>query len=225
MKKYGQYCPVAHALECVGERWSLLIVRDLLRGPKRYTDLAEGLPGIGTNILAGRLRDLEAAGLVEKRKLPPPAAVTVYELTDYGRDLEEAIQALARWGARTLGPPESEEEVRPGWSVDAIRTIFDPHAAQGLDATYELRIGEELTVVRIADGELVDVRLGAADDPDLVVETDFASFYELIARTLSPQEALEEGRIRIDGEADGLDRLVAILSFAPRSVVARPTPV
>jgi DNA-binding HxlR family transcriptional regulator len=223
MKKYGQYCPVAHALECVGERWSLLIVRDLLRGPKRYTDLAEGLPGIGTNILAGRLRDLEAAGLVEKRKLPPPAAVTVYELTDYGRDLEEAIQALARWGARTLGPPQSEDEVRPGWSVDAIRTIFDPHAAQGLDATYELRIGEELTAVRIVDGELVDVRLGAAEGPDLVVEADFTSFYELIARTLAPQDALDEGRIRIQGEADELERLVAILSFAPRSVVARPT--
>jgi DNA-binding HxlR family transcriptional regulator len=223
MKKYGQYCPVAHALECVGERWSLLIVRDLLRGPKRYTDLADGLPGIGTNILAGRLRDLEAAGLIEKRKLPPPAAVTVYELTDYGRDLEEAIQALARWGARTLGPPPSEDEVRPGWSLDAIRAIFDPIAARDVDVTYELRVGDEVTAVRIADGELVDVRLGAAEEPDLVLHADFTSFYELIARTLPPQDALDEGRVRIEGDADELERLVTILNFAPRYVAARPT--
>src|SRR5262245_5373489 len=223
MKKYGQYCPIAHALECVGERWSLLIVRELLRGPKRYTDLSDGLPGIGTNILAGRLRDLEAGGLIGKRKLPPPAAVTVYELTDYGRDLEEAIQALARWGARTLGPPASADEVRPGWSVDAMRAIFDPIAARDVDVTYELRIGEEQTTVRIVDGELVDVHLGAAEAPDLVLEADFTSFYELIARTTPPQELLDAGRIRIEGDADELDRLVAILNFAPRYVAARPT--
>src|SRR3954463_11482268 len=97
-KRYDQFCPIAHALSLVGERWSLLIVRELLRGEKRYTDLAAGLPGIGTNILATRLRDLEAVGVVRRRKLPPPAASTVYELTDYGADLEETIHSLARWG-------------------------------------------------------------------------------------------------------------------------------
>jgi DNA-binding HxlR family transcriptional regulator len=223
MKRYGQYCPVAHALEAVGERWSLLIVRDLLRGPKRYTDLADGLPGIGTNILAGRLRDLEAMDIVVRRKLPPPAAVTVYELTDYGRDLEEAIQALARWGARTLGPPQTEEQITPGWTLDALRALFDPFAARGLDATYEFRIAPEHTSMRVRDGELVEVRPGPADEPDLVLECDFNAFYDLMARTLSPEDGLAEGRLRIEGDEDELERLVSILSFAPRYVAARPT--
>ena len=104
-KHYDQYCPVAHALGLVGERWSLLIVRELLQGPKRYTDLGACLPGIGTNILAARLRDLEASGLVAKRTLPPPAASRVYELTDYGRQLKSVMRELALWGARSLGPP------------------------------------------------------------------------------------------------------------------------
>ena len=102
-KKYDQYCPMAHALEMVGERWTLLVVRELLHGPKRYTDLADRLPGIGTNILAARLRDLEAGGVVAKRTLPPPAASKVYELTEYGVELKPVMRELARWGARSLG--------------------------------------------------------------------------------------------------------------------------
>ena len=120
-KHYGQYCPVAHALELVGERWSLLVVRELLGGPKRYTDLAGALPGIGTNILANRLRDLEAAGVVEKRRLPPPAAANVYALTEYGEELREPLYALGRWGARSLGPPKAEDNLAPGWLVNAVR--------------------------------------------------------------------------------------------------------
>jgi DNA-binding HxlR family transcriptional regulator len=224
MKRYGQYCPIAHALEVVGERWSLLIVRDLLKGPRRYTDLAEGLPGIGTNILAGRLRDLEAAGIVAKRKLAPPAsAVTVYELTEYGLDLEEAIQALARWGARTIGPPESEEELTPGWSVDALRALFNPFAAAGIGGTYVLRIADDVTTVRVEDGSLVEVHPGAAEDADLVLETDFATFYELMVRTLAPEDALVAERVRIDGSPEELERLVSVLSLEPRYVAARPT--
>ena len=111
-KRFDQYCPMAHALSLVGERWALLVVRELLKGPKRYTDLAAGLPGIGTNILATRLRELEAGGVVRKRKLPPPAASTVYELTEYGAGLEEVIHALARWGARSLGPAAARRRPR-----------------------------------------------------------------------------------------------------------------
>src|SRR6185503_5582754 len=118
-KHYDQYCPVAHSLDVVGDRWALLVVRELMQGPKRYTDLAQGLPGIGTNILAARLRDLEASGIVEKRKLPPPWASTVYELTEYGMELKEALYSLARWGARTLGPPQPGEELYPEWGVSA----------------------------------------------------------------------------------------------------------
>ena len=102
-KRYEQYCPMAHALDLVGDRWALLIVRDLMHGPLRYTDLVERLPGIGTNILAARLRDLERHGVVTRRILPPPAASRVYDLTDYGRELRPALRELALWGARSLG--------------------------------------------------------------------------------------------------------------------------
>ena len=115
MRKFDQYCPVAHALSLVGERWSLLIVRELLHGPKRYTDLTHGLPGIGTNILAARLRDLEESGVVRKRTLPPPAASTVYELTDYGRALEGPLLALGRWGALSIGERQDGQSLRSEW--------------------------------------------------------------------------------------------------------------
>jgi DNA-binding HxlR family transcriptional regulator len=222
MKRYDQYCPVAHALEAVGERWSLLIVRDLLHGPKRYTDLSQSLPGIGTNILAGRLRDLEAVGVVTKRKLDPPAAVTVYELTPYGRELEEAIHALGRWGARTLGPPTGEEQLAPGWSLNAIEGTFLPEAARGAAATYVLRIGDEVATMRVDDGTVVAER-GGAEAPDLVLDTDVATLFELVARTLSAEDALADGRVQIEGETDEFLRLVSMLSFEPRLVAARPT--
>src|SRR4051794_18138040 len=152
-KKFDQYCPMAHALSMVGERWSLLIVRELLRGPKRYTDLAAGLPGIGTNILAARLRELEQCGLVEKRKLPPPTPVTVYELTEYGQGLNEVLWALARWGARTLGPPGPGDELYPEWGVNALPAIFDPAQAVGVDETWVLKIDDDVVTARVADGK------------------------------------------------------------------------
>ncbi len=120
-KRYDQYCPVCHALGLVGERWALLIVRELLRGPKRYTDLVEGMPGIGTNILAARLKELEQGGILRKRKLPPPAASTVYELTEYGAELEEPLYALARWGARSLPPARAEGRVLSGVGAQRLR--------------------------------------------------------------------------------------------------------
>ena len=133
MKAYHQYCPVAHALDQIGDRWELLIVRELMLGQRRYTDLAEALPGIGSNILATRLRDLEAAGVVRKTKLPPPWAVTVYELTERGRELDSVLRSLAAWGAGTLGPPEAGD----CWSMYAVHVRFRPEAA--VDGTYEIR--------------------------------------------------------------------------------------
>ena len=130
-KRYDQYCPVAHALDLVGERWSMLIVKELMHGPQRYTDLAEHLPGIGTNILAGRLRDLETCGVIAKRKLPPPAASRVYELTDYGRALQPVMRELALWGARSLGPPTDADELFDGWLANALDTMLGPFAPDG----------------------------------------------------------------------------------------------
>jgi len=127
-KKFEQYCPVAHALELVGERWSLLIVRELLKGPKRYTDLADALPRIGTNVLAARLKDLEACEVIVKRRLPPPTPAQVYELTPYGVALRPIVRELARWGLHSLPAPRDDENLAPGWLADALGTFFAPVA-------------------------------------------------------------------------------------------------
>src|SRR6266540_6306241 len=139
-KRYDQYCPIAHALGQVGERWSLLIVRELLQGPKRYTDLAASLPRIGTNILAARLRELEASGLIAKRRLEPPAASQVYELTAYGQGLKPVMRELALWGLQSIDAPGESDELAPGWLHSALDTVFAPVAPPGV---FEFRIGTE----------------------------------------------------------------------------------
>jgi DNA-binding HxlR family transcriptional regulator len=170
-KTYDQYCPIAHALDLVGERWSLLVVRDLLEhGPLRYSDLHSRLSGCGTNILAARLRDLERGGVIRKRRLPPPAASSVYELTSYGQGLRPVLHLLAHWGARSLGPPG--EDLRPGWLAGALRIAFPP-AATG--RSVEFRVGDEHA--SLVDGEVV---CDAADAPDAVVTTDACGFYRLV---------------------------------------------
>ncbi len=208
MKRYGQYCPVAHALDQVGDRWELLVVRELMLGQRRYTDLAEALPGIGSNILSSRLRDLESAGIVRKTKLPPPLAVTVYELTEHGRALEPVLRTLAQWGARSLGAPD------PGdcWSMYAVHVRFRPDAA--VDGVYEIRfVGGETISLQVADGELVARRF-PAEAPDLVVEAHPEALHELIQGTVGRRAALADGRVRIVvGTERRLWDLVAM--FAP----------
>ena len=216
-KRFDQYCPVAHALCMVGERWSLLVVRELLRGPRRYTDLIEGLPGIGTNILASRLRDLEGAGVVQKRKLPPPAASTVYELTEYGQELEEAVYALARWGARTLGPPAPEEELYPEWGVNAFLALFDPVAGAGVTGTYVLRVDDDVFTARLEDGHL-HTEVGATADPELDAAMDMDTFFALASTELEPQKALRGRRVRLEaGDVKALERFFQIFNLAPRA--------
>ena len=194
-KSYDQYCPVAHALDLVGERWSLLVVRELMRGPKRYTDLAEHLPGIGTNILAARLRDLEAHGIVSKRRLPPPAASRVYELTEYGRALETVLRELALWGARSLGPPKAEDELFPGWLESAVGTVLAPIAPPG---RFEFRVGDE--VASLVDGE---ARPGSIEQPDVVVTGDPEGVYFMfVDRRLD--------LVSVEGDRDLLEQLVNV---------------
>lgn len=219
MKRFDQYCPVAHALSLVGERWSLLIVRDLLQGPRRYTDLVNGLPGIGTNILAARLRELEAAGIVAKRKLPPPWASTVYELTEYGADLKEAVYALARWGARTLGPPLSGEELYPEWGVSALAALFNAAEARGLTETYVLNVDGDVFTARVVDGS-IEACVGAAEDADAVVEVDMATFFALASHELDLKEAAKRGAARVEGDPEALDRCFRVLSLVQRSAEA-----
>src|SRR5262245_46460257 len=141
-RPYRQYCPVARALDMIGERWTVLIARELLLGPRRFTDLAEGLPGIGTSVLATRLRELEHSGLVAKRTIPPPAASVVYELTDQGRGLGAVLAALAGWGMNLLGAPRQDDQFRGRWLVLALTVTNEPDPALP-DATYELRVDHE----------------------------------------------------------------------------------
>jgi DNA-binding HxlR family transcriptional regulator len=218
-KDYEQYCPLAHALGVVGERWTLLVVRELLHGPKRYTDLTEGLPRIGTNVLASRLRELERFGVVRKRKLPPPAASTVYELTDYGLELEEVMHALARWGARSLGPPRPDDELYPEWGVNALPALFNAEAARGLTETYVFAIGPDTFTARIENGHLYPC-VEPAEDADLRVETDMDTFFALASGDLSPNDAIAKGRARIDGDPAVLERCFTVLSLAPRQTLA-----
>jgi DNA-binding HxlR family transcriptional regulator len=176
---YGRYCPVSHALDLVGERWSLLIVTELMHGPQRYSDLAEAL-GVGTNILAARLRELEAAGVVSKRRLPPPAASQVYELTEYGAQLKPVLHELAHWGARSLGPPRPAADLFEGWLENALRIGLTAPPAEG---RFLFRVGNE--VVSLVEGE---VSSGGVDDPDVVIEGEPAGFFHLL----------------VDGDASGL---------------------
>ncbi|HWN23373.1 MAG TPA: helix-turn-helix domain-containing protein [Gaiellaceae bacterium] len=196
-KSYDQYCPIAHALGAVGERWTLLVVRDLMSGPKRYTDLAASLPRIGTNILAARLKELEERGLVEKRKLPPPAASTVYELTPYGQDLRPVLHELARWGARSLGPPPLDT-LEEGWLVGALDIALSPLAIPG---TIAFRIGEE--EASLVDGLPV---AGIVEDADVLVESDAIGFYHLVVNR-------QLDGVRVDG--DGSKLLELLDAFAP----------
>jgi DNA-binding HxlR family transcriptional regulator len=196
-KRYEQYCPVAHALELVGERWSLLIVRELLTGPKRYTDLAGAVPRIGTNVLAARLKELEGCGIVGKRRLPPPTPVQVYELTPYGRALKPVMRELALWGLRSLGAPEEDDELAPGWLESALDTVFAPVAPPG---SLEFRIGGE--VVSLVDGE---ARAGPAEQPDVVLEADPAGFYYLFVERRWDD-------VNVEGDRSLLERLLEAAS-------------
>jgi DNA-binding HxlR family transcriptional regulator len=192
-KRYDQYCPVAHALGLVGERWSLLIVRELLHGPKRYTDLAGSLPGIGTNILAARLKELESCGVISKHRLDPPAASTVYQLTPYGLALKPIIRELALWGLRSIGPPTDEDDFAPGWLFDALDNVFAPQAPAG---SFEFRIGRE--VAGIVDGE---ARSGPIEKPDVVLAAAVDSFYRLFV------ERRWKG-VKVTGDRELLEQLL-----------------
>jgi DNA-binding HxlR family transcriptional regulator len=217
-KHYGQFCPVAHALELVGERWSLLIIRELINGPKRYTDLSGALPGIGTNILAARLRDLEKAGVLQKRQLPPPAAAKVYELTPYGEELREPLYALGRWGARSLGPPRADDSFAPGWLVNAVRATCTGGCLP--DKVIELRVADESVTARFEDGELI-VDREPSESPDTVIETDPATLFCIASEQTSVKDALKESSLEITGDRKTAERFLSLFSFDEPRVGSR----
>jgi DNA-binding HxlR family transcriptional regulator len=196
-RSYGEACRFAHALDLIGERWALLVVRELLLGPKRFTDLRTGLPNASTNILAERLRDLEAAAVVRKRQLPPPAGASVYELTVWGRELEPIVTRLGAWGARSPIPPDGTA-IGPDSIVLALRSLFDPEAAGEASLTYEIRLGTDVFHVIVAGGE-VELLRGGAEAPDGAIETDPGTLGAIVSGQLPLDQALGGGGATIEG--------------------------
>ena len=217
-RTYDDGCAAAHALDLVGERWALLVVRELLLGPKRFTDLRSGLPHASPNVLAQRLRDLEASGVVRRGKLPPPAASRIYELTEWGRDLEPVIIALGRWGVRSpTKPPDAELGVDS--LILSFRTMFDPDQTVGLDASYEFRLGEDRFRAEVAEGRL-EIERGTAEQPDATIEADAGTVAALVYDDLELDDTLESGDLKITGDRAAVERFLALFPLPePADVV------
>lgn len=209
-RTYDQYCPTAKALDVVGQRWTLLIARELLLGPQRFTDLRAGLPGIGPNVLAERLTQLTEDGLVRRVALPPPAASNVYELTDRGEELRPVIQELSKFGFELLGAPAPTDHFRLGWLMRSLELMFRPDAAAGLHESYEFRLDGEIFHVRVDDG-VVRVRQGSAPDPAFTLETDVITFIGMGAKVVDGAKAFEDGRAKAWGDFEAGVRSVEIL--------------
>lgn len=207
-RAYGQYCGFARALELVGERWGLLLIRDLLVGPKRFSDLQRGLPRIPSNILTVRLKDLEESGIVRRRAQPRPSGGVVYELTEDGRELEEAVIALGRWGAKHLGDPRPEEIVTDDSMAMALRTIFRPESDANDDFTLELHVGEIVVNAHVRNGAVV-VGRGTLPAPELVIESG-PEIRALLSREITPQQALKNGTVRVRGKRALLERFIQL---------------
>lgn len=217
-RSYNDGCAAAHALDLIGERWALLVVRELLLGPKRFTDIRAGVPNASPNVLAQRLRDLEASGVVRRRKLPPPAASKVYELTDWGRDLEPVIISLGRWGVRSPSKPR-DAELGVDSLILSLRTMFAPEATGALNASYELRLGEDCFRAEVADGRF-EIERGVADEPDAVVETDAGTLAALVYEGRQLAEALRSGDVRIEGDRQAVERLLTLFPLPEPAAVA-----
>lgn len=208
-RTYGDACRFAHALDLVGDRWALLVVRELLLGPKRFTDLRAGLPHASPNILAERLRGLEEGAIVRKRKLPPPYGSSVYELTEWGRELEPIVTKLGAWGARSPIPPE-QGEIGVDSIVLALGSLFDPEAAGDLQASYELRIGEESFRVDLSGGE-VDLARGTVDAPEARLGVaDAAAMAAILSGQLTVDEAISSGALEIEGSKQAAKRFLRL---------------
>jgi DNA-binding HxlR family transcriptional regulator len=210
-RTYQQYCPVARALELVGERWTLLVARELLLGPRRFTDLMAGLPGVSATVLASRLKDLEQAGLVSKGTLPPPAASAVYELTDEALGLARVLAAMAEWGMAMLARPRKGDEVRGEWIVLGIAVTSPVPDVD--DAVFELHVDGEVLHVEARDGRL-QPRQGAATGPAAVITARATALADLALGRVDLDAALSEKRVTLAGDHAAARRLLASISGA-----------
>jgi DNA-binding HxlR family transcriptional regulator len=203
-------CGIAHAADLLGQRWTLLVVRELLLGPKRFTDLRAGIPDISPNVLGQRLRELEESGIVARRKLPPPAPVQVYELTQWGRDLEPAVLALGRWASHSPSFPRGVG-MGPDSLLLALKSTFQREKAEGVDATYELRFGEVPFNISVKDGKF-EVARGEAADPDATIHSDPDTVAGVVFRKYRLGKAVESGDVQVDGSRRAVNALFRALT-------------
>jgi DNA-binding HxlR family transcriptional regulator len=210
-RSYGDQCGVARSLDVIGERWALLVVRELLLGPKRFNDLLAGLPGASPNVISQRLRELTESGVIRQRDLGPPARVRVYELTDWGRELEPVVLHLGQWGSRAPLPEDA------AWGLDslliALQATADPAVANG---RYELRVGTEVFTVDGTSGS-VRVRRGTADRPEATVTTDADTLHDVAVGMRPIAAAVESGDLRLDGDPKAVSGLTGLLQALIRS--------
>jgi DNA-binding HxlR family transcriptional regulator/putative sterol carrier protein len=208
-RTYGDGCAIAQGLDMIGERWALLVVRELLLGPKRYMDLERGLPNASPNVLADRLRELERAGVVRRRKLPPPAGSRVYELTEWGLELEGIVVALGQWAARSPSGLRRDDPVQADSVILALRSRFDAGAAQGLRARYELKLGDDRFRIDVAQGR-IDVARGAADQADAILDTDPRTLEAVLWRDRRLNDAERSGDLTIEGDKAAAKRFIKL---------------
>jgi DNA-binding HxlR family transcriptional regulator len=212
---YGEACAMAHALDLVGERWALHVVRELLLGPKRFTDLRSGIPKVSPNVLSERLRELEAHGIVRRRVLGPPVGGQVYELTPWGREIEPAVQALGRWAARS---PEHQPDC--GMSTDshvmAMRTMFDAERAGDLDATIELRLGDDVFGARVTAGEFCVAR-GETESPDVVLTLEPPALAAAAFGGIPLGDLIAAGDVELEGDRDVAERFVTLFPLPDKA--------
>ncbi|MCR6483551.1 winged helix-turn-helix transcriptional regulator [Amycolatopsis sp. OK19-0408] len=215
-RTYGQFCGLARALEIVGERWSMLVLRDLMLGPKRYTDLRLGLPRIPAGILSSRLNELEQAGVIRRRVLPQLDAGLVYELTEYGSELDHILLDLGLWGARSLGYPKEGDVFTDDAAILALYATFQEEAARGVHVTYVLRHSESLIIHAMVDDGALKVSGGDHPAADLVIEPQGPELIDLVNGTLTAAEAMATGRLRIEGEFAHLELFTKLFHIPPK---------
>ena len=219
-RTYGDRCGVARALDLVGERWALLVVRELLLGPKRFTDLRSGLPHVSPDVLSQRLRELEESGMVRRGKLPPPAGSRIYELTERGRQLEPAILELGRFGSVAPFPPGEADFGADALAI-ALKSLFAPSATDGLPATYALRLGEDRFRVQVVGGRL-DIARGSPESPDATIEAVPGALAAVLWHGRRLAEAKRSGDLATSGNEAAVARFLAMFPL-PESPDA-PTP-
>lgn len=209
-RSYAQFCGLALALDVVGERWTLLIVRELMSGPKRYSDLAAKLHGVGSSLLASRLKQLEGDGLVERRYLEPPAASTVYELSDVGHELAAAIVPIAQWGARHYAAdgPRADDAFHAEWSLVFVAELLKSAPLDGVDFLFEFVIDDSVARLVVHE-QTVEVRLGRGQaSPDATLRTNAATLADVATGRLSVTDAAETARIDAEGDPKALQFLL-----------------